>query len=57
MWAGQDKEAEFYLHKSYEPLETAEIDEYSDQINLFGNECEGMCGVWLSSQSSANQRH
>lgn len=45
MWAGQDKEAEFYLHKSYEPLETAEIDENSDQIDLFGNECEGMCGV------------
>jgi len=45
MWAGQDKEAEFYLHKSYEPLETAQLDGDPDQLDMFGNECEGMCGV------------
>lgn len=35
---------EYYLHKSRRPL--AELPfENADELNLFGNECEGMCGV------------
>ena len=33
-----------YLHKSATPLNTAVLDG-SQQLDLFGNECEGMCGV------------
>jgi hypothetical protein len=35
-----------YLHRSLKPLGEAPIDEPDDgQLDLFGNECEGMCGV------------
>lgn len=34
-----------YLHRSLIPIDQVEFDPYKDQINLFGNECEGMCGV------------
>lgn len=35
-----------YFHRSLTPLREAKIDEEDDgQIDLFGNECEGMCGV------------
>lgn len=37
-----------YLHRSCVPLDQADFrptDERTGQANLFGNECEGMCGV------------
>ena len=34
-----------YLHKSLKPLETINFSIDDGQIPLFGNECEGMCGV------------
>lgn len=32
-----------YLHRTLKPLENVDLQE--NQIELFGNECEGMCGV------------
>lgn len=34
-----------YIHKQCVPLEEADIDEDSAQMNFFQNECLGMCGV------------
>ena len=35
-----------FLHNSCVPLNEVDLDsKYKDQINMFGNECEGMCGV------------
>jgi len=35
-----------YLHRSLKPLREVDLTDYSsDQGELFGNECEGMCGV------------
>lgn len=35
-----------YLHDQRVPLDRADLDEHEDpQLSLFGNECEGMCGV------------
>jgi len=34
-----------YLHDSLQPLDEINFSEESGQLNLFGNECEGMCGV------------
>lgn len=34
-----------YLHRSGQPLSEVELDANDDQLNLFGNDCEGMCGV------------
>ena len=34
-----------YLHQSMLPLTECDFDPARDQIDLFGNECEGMCGV------------
>jgi hypothetical protein len=35
-----------YAHRSLVPLEFADLSaKDKDQINMFGNECEGMCGV------------
>ncbi|MDP6735836.1 MAG: hypothetical protein QF732_05005 [Nitrospinaceae bacterium] len=46
LWAGRDKEAEFYLHKSMTPLAEADLEDVDlRQLNMFENECEGMCGV------------
>lgn len=37
---------ELYLHRSCVPLSEVNFDNVDhDQIDLFGNECEGMCGV------------
>ncbi len=38
---------EVYLHRSCVPLEQADLSTLADhgQLDLFGNECEGMCGV------------
>lgn len=36
-----------YLHRSMQPLDSIDFDALTDdpQLSLFGNECEGMCGV------------
>ena len=34
-----------YLHRSCVPLDEVEFNVDENQLNLFGNECEGMCGV------------
>jgi len=35
-----------FLHRSKLPLREVDLsDKHKDQINMFGNECEGMCGV------------
>jgi hypothetical protein len=36
-----------YLHRSLKPLEEVDFRNAEDfgQIDAFGNECEGMCGV------------
>lgn len=38
---------EVYLHRSCVPLDEADLDTPEDrgQLDLFGNECEGMCGL------------
>ena len=41
-----DVDGQLYLHQSGLPLSEARLKaEASEQLNLFGNECEGMCGV------------
>lgn len=39
--------AEQYMHSSLAPLEVADLTTLEDagQLNLFNNECEGMCGI------------
>jgi len=39
--------SELYLHRSLKPLDEVEFkkDDKSKQIDMFNNECEGMCGV------------
>ena len=34
-----------YLHRSLLPLDQAPIDGNANQADLWGEECEGMCGV------------
>ena len=34
-----------YLHRSCKPINQVDFDPNRDQIDMFGNECEGMCGV------------
>lgn len=34
-----------YIHNSGLPLSEVDLDKGDDQLNLFNNECEGMCGV------------
>lgn len=34
-----------YMHRDCVPLDEADIDGDDEQTNLFGNECEGVCGV------------
>jgi hypothetical protein len=34
-----------YLHRSLQPLGTVVFDPMKNEPSLFGNECEGMCGV------------
>lgn len=42
--AGKDQPA--FVHRSCVPLAEADLGDHdSDQINMFTNECEGMCGV------------
>ena len=41
------KEAKQYLHRSCKPLDEVDFRNLEDkgQLNMFNNECEGMCGV------------
>ena len=34
-----------FLHSSLTPLADVDLDPDRDQVDMFGNECEGMCGV------------
>lgn len=34
-----------FLHRSCVPLDKVDFDKPNDQASLFGNECEGVCGV------------
>lgn len=34
-----------YLHRQMIPLDAVDFDRDDGQINMFGNDCEGMCGV------------
>ena len=44
--ATRKPEDEVFLHKSYVPLEEADLDPYKDQLDMFNDICdEGMCGV------------
>ena len=37
---------QLFLHKSCQPLRSADLtDPFINQLSMFGNECEGMCGV------------
>jgi|TARA_R100000479_G_scaffold129186_1_gene67575 hypothetical protein len=36
---------EIFLHRSCKPIDEVEFDEKTDQLDLFNNECEGMCGI------------
>jgi len=44
LWT-QDKKAEFFLHSSLQPLSEVNFENDTSQLDLFNNECEGMCGV------------
>jgi hypothetical protein len=39
--------SELYLHRSLKPLDEVEFDkkETDKQLDMFNNECSGMCGV------------
>jgi len=34
-----------YLHRSLKPLDEVDFDDWKGQLDLFGEECEGVCGV------------
>ena len=34
-----------YLHDSMKPINEVDLDPNKDQVDMFGNECEGLCGV------------
>jgi len=34
-----------YLHNSMKPIDEVDFDPNKDQVDMFGNECEGLCGV------------
>ena len=44
---GKHMKSRLFLHKSCKPLDTVDFstEEERGQINMFNNECEGMCGV------------
>ena len=49
--SANNKNIERYLHRRAEPLRSIDFDKLlqkkkkDDQLDLFNNECEGMCGV------------
>jgi len=38
-------DGDLYLHPSLKPIGEVTLDRSENQLDLFGNECEGMCGV------------
>jgi hypothetical protein len=43
---GPNTQGDAFIHRSATPLGTADINDTDpDQVDMFGNECEGMCGV------------
>lgn len=40
---GRTQEA--FVHRSLKPLDEVDFNPMRDQVDMFGNECEGMCGV------------
>ena len=42
---GRDKEAKLFIHKTCKPLSEVEFNTEEDQLDMFDNACEGMCGV------------
>lgn len=42
---GTDRGALQYMHRSFVPLRQADVGGHMAELDLFGNECEGMCGV------------
>tara|TARA_R100001594_G_scaffold35829_1_gene65418 strand:+ start:248 stop:1054 length:807 start_codon:yes stop_codon:yes gene_type:complete len=43
---GGNKTADkIFLHSSCKPIDQVDFDEKDDQLDMFNNECEGMCGV------------
>ena len=45
----KDENVEIFTHKSLKPLDQVDFKnkKEDEQLDLFNNECEGMCGVWL----------
>ena len=39
------KEEEVYVHRTCKPIGEVDLNKGDNQLNLFNNECEGMCGV------------
>ena len=39
------KEEEVYVHRTCKPISEVDLNKGDNQLNLFNNECEGMCGV------------
>lgn len=37
--------AQLFVHRSLKPLDHVDLEGQRDQADMFGNECEGMCGV------------
>ena len=42
---GRDKEAKLFIHKTCKPLSEVKFNTEEDQLDMFDNACEGMCGV------------
>ena len=42
---GNKTEDKIYLHSSCKPIDEVDFNEKEDQLDMFNNECEGMCGV------------
>ena len=42
---GYGKIASLFMHKSLKPLAEVDFSLTENQVDMFGNECEGMCGV------------
>ena len=40
-----DRPYEIFLHKECKPINEIDFYKKDNQLNLFNNECEGMCGV------------
>ena len=41
----KDSDMKNYTHKSCKPLDEVDFDKKDNQLDMFNNECEGMCGV------------